>query len=68
MQDSKPETEATEVVTKPEKQSKIRVRDLSEKEYKQLIADIRNKLTWGTANYNERMILKIHDKKNKKKK
>lgn len=55
----------TEIVAPPEP-VKIRVKDLSEKEYKRLIADIRNKATWGTAKHWERNILNIHDKKIKK--
>lgn len=34
--------------------------------YNQRISDIKNKVTWGTATYQERNVLMIHNKKMKK--
>ncbi len=41
----------------------MKTSELPKKEYSQLIADIKNKVTWGTANYQEKNILNIHNKK-----
>jgi hypothetical protein len=44
----------------------MKAHEQTPKEYNRMIADIRNRVTWGNATFQERNILKIHDKKHRK--